>query len=97
MRTTYNHIDDDRVVVTRPAAMSELSALRALRTGDASDFFRNVTASAGSDLGGSLLLRHDVDDMIRKGWRRTNAGFGDVKRRIWAENDRFVERLLRDL
>ena len=97
MRTAYNHIDDDRLVVTRPAAMSELSAIRALRTGDSSDFFRNVTASAGSDIGGSLQLRNGVDDMLRKGWRRTNAGFGDVKRRIWAENDRFVERLVRDL
>ena len=37
-RHTYGFIDDDRIVVTRPAMMSEVQALRALRTGDAAPF-----------------------------------------------------------
>jgi hypothetical protein len=93
MRTTYNHIDDDRVVVVRPAAMSEIEAVRALRTGDSSDFFRTI----GGEISSLQPLRAGVDDMMRKGWRRTNEGFRIVKESLWAENDRFVERLLRDL
>jgi hypothetical protein len=97
MRAAYNHIDDDRVVVTRPAAMSELSALLALRLDDPGVFFKNVTASPDSQIGDSHLLRGAVDDMLRRGWRRPNSWFWEVKRGLWAENDQLVERLLRDL
>ena len=38
MRMAYGYIDDDRVVVTRPAAMREVLALKALRTKDGSSF-----------------------------------------------------------
>ena len=97
MRAAYNHINDDRVVVTRPAAMSELDALLALRTNDPATFYSNVTASPNSQIGDSGILHGAVGDLLLRGWRRPNSWFWEVKRGLWAENDQLVERLLRDL
>lgn len=97
MRSLYGWIDDNRIVVTRPAAMSEITAIRALRTGDASPFWQQLHDSDFPQLESSLTLRAAVDSMMRDGWCRTKADFDQVKRDIWAANDHVVERLLRDL
>jgi hypothetical protein len=97
MRSLYGWIDDDRIVVTRPAVMSEITAIRTLRTGDSSSFWQEIHDSDFRQLESSRPLRAAVDNMIREGWRRTRADFDPVKQNIWEANNYVVERLLRDL
>ena len=61
-RRTYGFIDDDRVVVTRPALMSEVQALRALRTGDAAPFLAAPVAGTGMPAGDMPAVRAGVGD-----------------------------------
>jgi hypothetical protein len=63
MRASYTYVDDDRAVVTRPAAMREVEVLRALRSGDALYFFQWSGISQDS------TVAHGVDDMMHLGWR----------------------------
>lgn len=88
MRKSYTYANDDRAVITRPAAMREVAALLALRTGDASEFL-NAHPS-------SHHVRDSVHDMMSRGWQRSKEDFQRFKRGIWRENDYVVERLLRD-
>ncbi|KAK7033284.1 F-actin-capping protein subunit beta [Favolaschia claudopus] len=62
MRKTYTYVDDERAVVTRPAAMREIEALRALRSGDASYFLHRTGISMES----STALA--AASMLRNGW-----------------------------
>ncbi|KAF7345367.1 putative eukaryotic translation initiation factor 5 [Mycena venus] len=61
IRKSYTYLDDDRAVVTRPAAMREVEALRALRTGDAEHFLQKTGTSWDTPTGQA------VEAMIRRG------------------------------
>jgi hypothetical protein len=91
MRASYTYVDDDRAIVTRPAAMHAVEALRALCSGDASYFFQ------WSGISRDLAVVHGVDDMMRLGWRRLEGEFRAFKQGIWSTNDLVLERLLRDM
>jgi hypothetical protein len=97
MRDTYTFLDDRRVTITRPFAMREVAALRALRVGDASSFLTSDPARTGYPMGANPRIKHRVEAMMRDGWQRDRAGFDAVKRSIWRKNDIVVLRLLRDL
>ncbi|KAL6300681.1 hypothetical protein BKA93DRAFT_739936 [Sparassis latifolia] len=87
-RRAYGYLDDPRAVITRPAAMHDVAALRALRTGDAAPF---------DDDGGPARVRAAVREMLAAGWVRPRAGFEAYKREVWRRNERVSERLVRDL
>ncbi|KAI1788969.1 hypothetical protein LXA43DRAFT_974565 [Ganoderma leucocontextum] len=70
LRRTYGYIDDARAVVTRPAAMSEVQALKALRTGNASAFLNSDPAGVGVAMGEVQGVRKVVDRMLAEGWVR---------------------------
>ncbi|KAF8206217.1 hypothetical protein K438DRAFT_1816815, partial [Mycena galopus ATCC 62051] len=91
MRNTYTYVDDDRAVVTRPAAMREIEALRALRTRDTSYFLHRTGIPMDSHTAQAAA------NLLRLGWVRSEAESRTFKQNIWKANDRVVERLLRDL
>ena len=97
LREAYTYIDDDRITITRPAAMSEMEAIKALRTGDASTFLASDPANSGIKLGDHRGIRGAVDEMMRKGWIRTPKGFVQCKWKTWAKNEIVMMRILRDL
>ncbi|KAF7336776.1 putative eukaryotic translation initiation factor 5 [Mycena venus] len=91
MRKSYAYVDDDRAVVTRPAAMREIEALRALRSRDTSYFLNRTGIPMDSHT--ARAAAH----MLRLGWVRSEEESRGFKQEIWKANDRVVERLLRDL
>ncbi|KAJ6507960.1 hypothetical protein C8R47DRAFT_1236962 [Mycena vitilis] len=91
MKNSYTYVDDDRAVVTRPSAMREVEALRALRSGDASYFLNRSGISTDS------RTARAAEDMLRLGWTKSEEESRAFKEGIWRANDRVVERLLRDL
>ncbi|KAJ7707475.1 hypothetical protein B0H17DRAFT_918123 [Mycena rosella] len=91
IKASYKYVDDNRAVVTRPAAMREVEALRALRSGDASYFLHRTGFSMDSP------TARAAEDMMRLGWVRSEEDFLSFKEDIWRANDRVIERLLRDL
>ncbi|KAJ7126792.1 hypothetical protein C8R44DRAFT_617561 [Mycena epipterygia] len=91
IKTSYTYVNDDRAVVTRPAAMREVEALRALRSRDASYFLHRNEISPDSP------IAHAAETMMRLGWVRSEEEFRSFKQDIWRANDHVVERLLRDL
>lgn len=97
MREAYTHIDDDKITITRPAAMSEVQAIRALRTRDSSVFLSSDPTNSGIRLGDHRKIREAVEEMMKKGWVRTREGFEDCKRRTWEKNEIVMMRILRDL
>ena len=97
LREAYTHIDNDKVTITRPAVMSEMQAIQALRTGDASTFLDDDPAHSGIKLGNHRGIRGAVEEMMEKGWVRTKEGFEDCKRKTWEKNDIVMMRILRDL
>jgi hypothetical protein len=97
MRDAYTYIDDDRVVITRPAVVREMDAIQALRSGNASALLTNDPAESGMTIGSHGRAREAVERMMQEGWVRPREGFMAVKRTIWNENERVVGRLLRDL
>ena len=96
-RRTYGFIDDDRVVVTRPALMSEVQALRALRTGDAAPFLAAPVAGTGMAAGDMPAVRAGVERMMREGWAKPAAGFEAWRAWMWARNREVAEKMLRDV
>jgi hypothetical protein len=86
----YTYANDDRAVVTRPAAMREVEALRALRTGDASHFYDRYKILPDSP------VRQSAEEMMHRGWTRSKDDSQSFKEGIWKANDQVVERLLRD-
>ncbi|OBZ71969.1 hypothetical protein A0H81_08138 [Grifola frondosa] len=96
-REAYGYIDDDRAVITRPAAMHEVHALRALRTGNASAFLNSDPTGTGHPMSTSPLLAEAVRSMIEEGWYATKKSFYAFKKDVWQSNRDVVERLLRDL
>ena len=97
IREAYAHLDDDRVIVTRPAAMSEIAAIRALRTNSISTFLASDPARLGVSLGSNPRLRRAAERMLRASWHRTRGGFDAVKRQIWDQNEAVVTRLIFDM
>ncbi|KAF7356316.1 putative eukaryotic translation initiation factor 5 [Mycena venus] len=91
IRNSYTYVDDDKAVVTRPAAMREVEALHALRTRDASDFLDRTGIPWDS------YTARAVVDMLRLGWTRDKGEARAVKEKIWRANERVVQRILRDL
>lgn len=89
MKASYTYAADDRAVITRPAAMREVAALRALRTSDASEFLSGVPLSSP--------MRKAVEEMMVLGWLRPRVHFQAFKDGIWKQNEIVVMRLLRDL
>ncbi|PPQ76793.1 hypothetical protein CVT24_011336 [Panaeolus cyanescens] len=108
VRSAYAYADDDRVMVTRPAVISEVAALRALRIGNMKAFWDHymqmstIGDAAGGDIRKALPVHgmniySDLGHMMEVGWRRGNAGFESFREGLWKENERVVEKLLRDL
>ncbi|PPQ68814.1 hypothetical protein CVT24_007699 [Panaeolus cyanescens] len=105
VRASYAYADDDRVMVTRPAVMSEVAALRALRMGNMTFFWNNYIH--GSTFGTvneqesrslhATRAHDDLEKMMRAGWKRGDVGFEEFRNEVWLENERVVEKLLRDL
>ncbi|KAJ7077126.1 hypothetical protein B0H15DRAFT_862438 [Mycena belliarum] len=91
MKASYKYVNDRRAVVTRPAGMREVEALRALRSGDASYFLHRTGISLDSSTAKA------AEDMMRGGWRRSEEEFRSFKQDIWKANDGVAERILRDL
>ncbi|KAJ7236810.1 hypothetical protein C8J57DRAFT_1087981 [Mycena rebaudengoi] len=91
IKAAYAYANDDRAVVTRPAAMSEVEALYVLRTGDASYFYERNRILPGSP------IWQATEKMMHLGWMRSKADFQAFKERIWRANEHVVEQLLRDL
>lgn len=97
MRKAYGYIDDDRVVVTRPAAMREVQALKALRTGNASFFLDSDPIGIGRTMGEIRGLNEAVQDMLDQGWFRDRAHTRAYKEQLWRKNEVLAERLIRDM
>jgi hypothetical protein len=87
LREAYTHLDDDRVSITYPAVMTEIDAIRALRTQDASACLASDPSGSGVTLGSNSAVREAVEEMLEKDWIRTSEEFEDSKREIWAAND----------
>ena len=83
MRQTYTFLDDDRVVVTRPQAAREISAVKALRTGH---------WSPGANF--EYYVPEVMEKMIKTGWIRSEARFSTFKREVWEDNRDAVRRIL---
>jgi hypothetical protein len=96
-RETYTYLDDDRVMITYPAVMTEIDAIRALRTRNASAFLASDPSSSGITLGSRGAVRRSVEEMMAKDWVRTKRGFEDRKGELWAANDAVARKLLKDL
>ena len=105
-RRTYEFIDDDRIVVTRPAAMSEVQALKALRTGDASSFLALDPAGTGLSMGEHQALttehwgitREAQDELAAASHQHLAAAYDrDAERRVGADAANDAEALGREL
>ncbi|KAJ7067131.1 hypothetical protein C8F01DRAFT_980679 [Mycena amicta] len=91
IKKSYTYVDDPRAVVTRPAAMREVEALRALRSGDVSYFLHQTSIEPDSS------TAHSAQSMLHKGWVHSADESRSFKEKIWIANERVVERILRDL
>ncbi|OJT10588.1 hypothetical protein TRAPUB_12887 [Trametes pubescens] len=96
-RRAYGYIDDTRAVITRPAAMPEVQALKALRTGDASAFLSSDPADIGQPIGDLQPVREAVIAMMSEGWVRDRQGWDDWKAGVWRRNRYVAEKILRDM
>lgn len=96
MRNAYKYIDDNRVVVSYPAVMTEMDAIKALRTRNASQFLASDPSNSGRTMGSNSAIRSAVEQMMREEWIRPKKDFQDFKRRVWAANDLVVWKLLGD-
>ena len=97
IRESYAHLDDDRVIVTRPAAMSEIAAIRSLRTNNITTFLASDPAQSGVSFGPHPRLRGAAEQMLRASWHRSKEGFDSVKRHIWDQNEAVVTQLVFDV
>jgi hypothetical protein len=89
MRESYSFLDDDRVTVTRPQALREIFAVKALRTA------QWAHQPALDHLAKEVTV--DVRKMIEKGWIRSEAQFTSFKNEIWANNSEVMRRILDDV
>jgi hypothetical protein len=93
-REAYTYVDDDRVSIIYPAAMTEIDAIKALRTQNASDFLNSDPSRSGMTIGSNVAVRVAVEKMMKNGWVRSKRGFDESKRGIWAANDLVAMKLL---
>ncbi|KAF7966600.1 hypothetical protein HWV62_37785 [Athelia sp. TMB] len=93
-RKAYSYLDDDRILVTHPAAMSEVDAVMGLRTQDASEFMSSEPSGLGLTMGTHAGIRRAVVAMLR---HRPKSGFEEWKAGVWARNDDVMARILSDL
>ena len=96
-RQTYGFIDDERIVVTRPAAMSEVQALKALRTGDARSFLASDPAGNGITMGDMPAVREAVERMMSKGWEKSKREWEQWREGLWRRNRGVAKRILQDI
>ena len=92
MRAAYGYIDDDRAVVTRPAAMSEVQALMALRTHSLRYFVEQEADGAAAPALPVGALVSDIRDMLHRGWVRDPSDLRRYKERLWRANEEVVRR-----
>lgn len=97
LREAYTHINDDRITVTRPAVMSEVQALKALRTGSAASFLAMDPSSTGITLDSNPRVRDAVEQLLRFGWIREKWAFDICKTETWRRNEQTILRILRDM
>ncbi|KAF9030954.1 hypothetical protein BDZ89DRAFT_1064277 [Hymenopellis radicata] len=90
-KKSYRYADDVRVSITRPAAMGDVAAILALRSGSTANFLNAHNTRY------SPMLDDAVHDMMRKGWVRDQAGFEAFKRDVLRTNEDVIERILHDL
>ena len=95
-RRTYGFIDDDRIVVTRPALMSEVQALYALRTGDATRFLARSVGDTGMRVRDMPAVRAGVERMMQAGWRKPADGWDSWRAMMWDRNRAVAAKMLRD-
>lgn len=96
MRDAYKYIDDDRVTIKYPAVMTEMDAIKALRTRNASQFLASDPSHSGRTMSSNSAVRIAVEQMMREGWIRQKRDFQHFKRGVWADNDLVVRKLLSD-
>ncbi|KAK0204984.1 hypothetical protein DFS33DRAFT_1259694 [Desarmillaria ectypa] len=89
MKKSYTYVNDDRAVITRPAAMGTIAAVKALCQGSALDFIEQSNYNTP--------IKDSVHRMMRRGWIRNKEEVRAFKQSLWERNERVVERLLRDL
>ncbi|KAG8886900.1 hypothetical protein FRB98_000816 [Tulasnella sp. 332] len=84
-RQAYTYLDDS-VTIVRPQAISEVLAIKALRT--------DVMPELERAYAHNPILENDVKRMLAEGWRRPTSSFEAFKQRIWTKNDELVTRVL---
>jgi hypothetical protein len=84
MRQSYSFLDD-RVTVTRPQILREISAVKALRTGRWTPRLDAKQQEVA-----------DVNKMIASGWERSPDPFDAFRAGIWAHNEEVMRRILSD-
>ncbi|OCH93915.1 hypothetical protein OBBRIDRAFT_723822 [Obba rivulosa] len=95
-RQAYAYTDDDAATVTRPAAMREVAALKALRTRNATSFLHSDPAGRGRTLGDIKPLREAVERMVQGGFTRNREDVRAYKQGVWRKNLGVAARLLTD-
>lgn len=95
-RKSYSYADDDATVITRPASMREVHALKALRTGDATSFLRSDPAGQGQPIGDIKAVREAVEHMLQGGFTRRKEDVRACKESVWKKNLEVAGRLLTD-
>ncbi|TFK88374.1 hypothetical protein K466DRAFT_489070 [Polyporus arcularius HHB13444] len=95
-RKKYGYIDDVRAVITRPAAMPEVQALKALRTGNASAFLASDPADIGKAMGELPAVRRDVEKMMQEGWVRGRREWMEWREGVWEKNRQVARKILTD-
>lgn len=88
MRQAYGYIDDERITITRPQALRDIPAIAAFRAGRYSPV--NATSMHVEE------FIFDVDDMLRRGWRKTRDEIRTFKEQLWKQNWKAVSRILND-
>src|ERR1700730_15712509 len=84
-REAYSFLDDC-VTVTRPQAVREMFAVKALRTG-------HWSPRPGPSTEFQLKeVKADMDRMIARGWRCSDEWYAKYKRGIWAQNAEVLKR-----
>lgn len=105
-RSSYRYAADDRVLITRPAALREVHALQLLR-GSAiySDKRRDVDPvqplsklletyvpkMAGH---ARIAFERDIKRMLELGWERSNEKYGQFKEELWKKNEDLARRMI---
>ncbi|KAF9533596.1 hypothetical protein CPB83DRAFT_845535 [Crepidotus variabilis] len=100
-RGAYNFADDDRILITRPEVMSDVAALRALRSGISplavhSTFGVDRSTKIGLHGPSRDEYRMDIQRMMRQGWERSDEEFDAYKTELQHKNEDVVRKILND-